>query len=699
MNKIALVGNPNAGKTSLFNQLTGLNQKVGNFAGVTIERKSGTITLSATQNVEIIDLPGTYSLYPKSPDEQIVTDVLLNAKDPDFPDVIISVVDASNLERNLLLVKQIQSLRIPIILALNMIESAQEKGVFYDTALLSEKLGCVVVPINARTGFGLTQLKKILHRELPQKLIPKYHFIEIHQKLINEIKTVTQVDNEYHNWTLANQIKSLKFMPKNQQNVIQEITEKYNFNSNDAQKSETLERYAEIRHFLAQCRVQKPYTKTKDLTNLFDKIALHPVGGYALFLVLMLLVFQALFEFASYPMDLIDGIFTSFSAFLQNQLPENKLTNLLTDGIIAGIGGVVIFIPQIAILFGLISILEESGYMARVVFMTDKLMQKFGMNGKSIIPLISGMACAIPAIMATRNIQNEKERLLTIFVTPFMSCSARLPIYTIIIGLVIPEGAYFGIFSLQGLALTGLYFLGILAAVVSAFFFQNVFEVKSKSYFMMEIPRYRMPRWKNIGLTMFQQSKSFVLEAGKVILAVSIVLWVLASYAPNNEFQVIENEYLTKYSELSQVELENKIAGAKLEASYAGKIGKIIEPVIRPLGYDWKIGIALLSSFAAREVFVGTMATIYSIGSETENQITIRERMRQEKNPKTGASFYTPALGFSLLVFYAFAMQCMSTMAVVYKETGSWKYPILQLIYMTGLAYFSAFLVYNLCTL
>jgi len=694
--KIALVGNPNVGKTSLFNQLTGLNQKVGNFTGVTVERKSGDLTLANGETVEIIDLPGTYSLYPKSLDEEVVIDVLLHQQSPDFPDTVIVIVDVSNIERNLLLASQIIDLEIPVILALNMVELAEKKGFVYDKEILAQRLNCEVISINARTGLGIQELKLILQNTPSASSFIKYKFIEKYNEIITIIQKITHSSNTYQNWLVLNQVDKCRFLEDSLKVQIKDTLEKYHFEATQIQKMEILERYAQVKDILKASRQEKEPSQFYSLGQNIDKITLHPIGGYLVFATIMFVVFQSIFTLAEYPMNFIETTFISLSSYLQTHLPASKLTDLLTEGILAGIGGVVVFIPQIAILFGFISILEESGYMARVVFITDKMMQKFGLNGKSVIPLISGMACAIPAIMAARNIEDEKERLLTILVTPFMSCSARLPIYTLIISLIISDTPVLGIFSLKGFVLTGLYFLGIFAAIISAWFFQKVLNSSHKSYFLMEIPVYRMPRWRSIGLTMWQKSQEFVIEAGKVILAISIVLWGLASYAPDNEMEIIENEIIKEYPTLSETELEDKIASAKLEVSYAGQIGKFIEPVIRPLGYDWKIGIALLGSFAAREAFVGTMATIYSIESKGEEEATIRELLRQEKNPQTGEPLYTSALGFSLLVFYAFAMQCMGTVAVVYKETGSWKYPILQLVYMTGLAYISAFLAYNL---
>ncbi|MDQ2656971.1 MAG: ferrous iron transport protein B, partial [Bacteroidota bacterium] len=419
---------------------------------------------------------------------------------------------------------------------------------------------------------------------------------------------------------------------------------------------------------------------------------------YLLFFAVLFLIFQAIFAWATLPMDLIDLLFANLSQYLHGALPDGPLTSLLADGIVPGIGGIVIFVPQIAILFAFISILEESGYMARVVFLMDKMMRRFGLNGKSVVPLMSGVACAIPAIMATRTIDNWKERMITIFVTPLMSCSARLPVFTILIALIVPEQRLLGFFNLQGIALMGLYMLGFVAAIGSAWVMKQIIRVRERSFLIMELPTYRIPRWSNVGYTIIEKTKAFVLEAGKVIMAISIVLWVLASYGPGDKVSNAREYVLAESQNLRLTEqgLEDRIAAFKLENSYAGVIGKALEPAIRPLGYDWKIGIALVTSFAAREVFVGTMATIYSIGSAGDDgDTTIKTRMKQEINPETGGPRFTPAVGFSLLIFYLFAMQCMSTLAVVYRETRGWKWPILQLLYMTALAYVSAWIVYQ----
>ncbi|UII33854.1 ferrous iron transport protein B [Fulvivirga ulvae] len=694
--KIALVGNPNSGKSSLFNHLTGLNQKIGNFPGVTVDKKTGYCKLDDHTKAEIIDLPGTYSIYPNSTDEKIVYDILGNKADPLHPDVVVVIVDASNFKRNLLLFTQIHDLNIPCVLVLNMMDIVEKTGLAIDADKLSSELGVPVIPMKARKGHGIDVLKKTLAANAQQNFRPIFNAHDLAPQAIEAIKETFSVKDDYVAYQMLQQYRINSTLTENEKNLIIDIAEKYHFNRDELRRKETLERYAAINHFIDGA-VKETFTQLpKRWTQTLDRVFTHKIWGYLIFLFILFLIFQSIFAWATVPMDFIDLTFSELSVFLKSQLPEGALNELFTEGIIPGIGGIVIFIPQIAILFAFISILEETGYMSRVVFLMDKIMRKFGLNGKSVVPLISGVACAIPAIMATRTIENWKERLITIFVTPLMSCSARLPVYTILIALIIPEKTIGGVFNLQGLALMGMYLLGFVAAIVSAFIMKLILKTRERSFLVMELPTYKMPRWKNVGLTMYEKSKTFVYEAGKIILAVSIVLWVLASYGPANKLERAEEIVAQAYSQenLTEEELENKIESFKLENSYAGIFGKTIEPVIKPLGYDWKIGIALITSFAAREVFVGTMATIYSIGN-VEDESTIKSRMRNEINPETGKKRYDFATGLSLLVFYAFAMQCMSTIAIVYRETKGWKWPMIQLGYMTALAYICALAIYQ----
>lgn len=674
---VALVGNPNSGKSSLFNQLTGLNQKIGNFPGVTVDKKSGICTLPNGERIDVLDLPGTYSVYPKSKDESVVTDILLNPEDPLFPDVVVVVVDTSNIKRNLLLFTQIKDLGIPVILALNMVDMADRVGKGYNLELMEQELETPVVTMNARKGIGIDRLKAILGNEIPASTRSFFDTTELAPDQITK-----------HNTDAEMPYKTLQTL----------IAEGEIKDMDAVQAKDTTLRYAKINRLVQKVELKKPAIGLKLYTDKIDKILTHQIWGYAIFLLILFTIFQAIFAWASWPMDLIDYVFSEFSSWLSSTMPPGVFTDLLAKGLIPGIGGVLIFIPQIAILFAFIALLEESGYMARVVFLMDKIMRRFGLNGKSVVPLISGVACAIPAIMATRNIENWKERMITIFVTPLMSCSARLPVYTILIALVIPNTYLWGILSIQGLVLLGLYLLGFLSALFSAYVMKILMKASERSFLIMELPTYKMPRWKNVGLTIIEKVKTFSFEAGKIIVAVSVILWVLASYGPGDAIENAEKNVRASLegTEYTPEQFNNELASYKLENSYAAKLGKTIEPAIRPLGFNWKVGIALVTSFAAREVFVGTMATIYSIQSAEGDVNTLKSRMKSEVNPETGQPYFTLALGLSLMVFYVFAMQCISTLAIVYRETKGWKWPILQTLYMSGLAYMLSLVTYNL---
>lgn len=696
---IALLGNPNSGKSSLFNHLTGLNQKVGNFPGVTVEKKIGYTNIPEQGTTEVIDLPGIYSIYPRSLDERIVAEVLLDHNSPNSPQKLVVVVDATNIKRGLLLLTQVLDLGLPTVLALNMMDLAAKAGVSYDFLKLAQKLGVAVVPINARKGEGIENLKKEIANAKARTIGSVFPIWKEAEAPIQELRKQLHLDNDYEAYQFLEQPQSLTFLSKDNQQLVDTIRKKNNFFPGKFQGAETIQRYGFIQDLLNEATLKQADYTWKNFSHKLDKVLTHKVWGYLIFFCVLFLVFQSVFAWASYPMDFIDGLFADFSSWLSATLPDGALTRLFAEGIIPGLGGIIMFVPQIAILFAFIAVLEETGYMARVVFLMDKIMRKFGLNGKSVVPLMSGMACAIPAIMATRTIDNWKERTITIMVTPLMSCSARIPIFTILIALIVPDTKVIGFFNLQGLALMALYLLGFVAALVSAWVMKKLIDVKERSYLMMELPTYRLPKGSNVGLTIVEKTKSFVVEAGKVILAISVVLWVLASYGPGDKVEKAE-EYVrqeTANMRLTEQGFQDRVAAFKLENSYAGVIGKAIEPAIKPLGYDWKIGIALITSFAAREVFVGTMATIYSIGSAgEEDENTIKSRMQAEINPETGEARFTPAVGLSLLVFYTFAMQCMSTIAVVYRETKGWKWPMIQLTYMSVLAYVSAFIVYQL---
>ena len=695
--KVALIGNPNTGKTSLFNQLTGLNQKVGNYPGVTVDKKEGFSKLSSTQNAVITDLPGTYSINPTSIDESIVLKTLLKKDIRESPDVILVVADVENLKRNLLLFSQIKDLEIPTVLAINMVDQMNRKGITIDLSLLKKQLNTEVVLISARKNEGINDVKAAIIRcHVAAKASP---LCGINHKIdpdyFTKLKEISSNYSLYELWLMVTQNNFPETVTRDEKEKLlafkQDVSKLKKY-----QHKETIYRYQEINKILKKTYIIDK-SKATDLRGKLDKVFTHKIFGYVFFIFLLLVIFQSIFDWASLPMDLIDGTFAEISDFAKSNLPKGVLTDLLAEGIIPGIGGVLIFIPQIAILFLFISVLEETGYMSRVVFLMDKIMRRFGMNGKSIIPLISGTACAIPAIMATRTISSWKERLITILVTPFTTCSARLPVYAILISLIIPDKKIFGFLNLQGFVLLSLYALGFATAVLAAYILHKTLKIKSKSFFVVEMPNYKLPSIKNVFFEVVEKTKSFVLEAGKIILALSIILWFLASNGPSS-FENVEKNTIqnSAYQNLSEKELQQKIASAKLENSYIGILGKTIEPSIKPLGYDWKIGIALITSFAAREVFVGTLATIYSVEAENENTATIKQKMASEINSETGGKRFNFSVGMSLLIFYAFAMQCMATLAIVKRETKTWKWPLIQLFGMGLLAYVCSFITYQI---
>ncbi len=698
---IALVGNPNSGKTSIFNQLTGLQQKVGNFPGVTVDKKIGPLSLG-DETIQLLDLPGTYSLYPNSKDERIVAQTFINPSDDNYPDAVIYVADVTKIEKHLLLFTQIQDLGIPTLLVLNMADVAQKEGIDIDIDKLSQKFGVPVITVSGRTGKGLEQLpdsiKELLSSKENKKPGKAFYLLKSEEKKV--IKSIRQehsiITSDYQALLLAHHHDWLPFLSLQEKEKLDTHLKNNSFHSLKQQVDETMQRYDRLSPIISDT-IQSPEDRENWMTRNLDRVLTHRIAGPFIFFLLMLLVFQAIFAWATIPMDGIEAFFGWMGGLVSSTLPEGWFTDLITDGILAGLGGILVFVPQIAILFFLISLLEEVGYMARAAFMFDRIMQFFGLNGKSIVALISGGACAIPAVMSTRTISNWKERLITILVTPLISCSARIPVYTVLIGFAVPSTLVAGIFNLQGLAFMGLYLLGIAAALFSALVFKLILKSNERSYLMLELPEYRLPVMRNVWLTVWEKVKTFAWEAGKVIFFISIILWVLAYFGPSSKMQLAEQSALEQAQQqnLDEVATANLIASQKLEASFAGHLGKIIEPAIEPLGFDWKIGIALITSFAAREVFVGTMATIYSIGSE-EDETTIRNRMAAERNPQTGELVYTAATSLSLLIFYVFAMQCMSTLAVVKRETKSWKWPIIQFVFMSAMAYFGSLLVYQL---
>lgn len=737
---VALIGNPNTGKTSVFNQLTGLKQKVGNYPGITVEKKEGICKLPRGVKAHILDLPGTYSLNTTSLDESVVVELLLNKNDKDYPDVAVVISDVENLKRNLLLFTQIKDLRIPTILVINMADRMSRKGISLDVEAMEQKLDTKIALVSTRKGNGVNRIKELIANYKSLSTNPNVDASRISPEYFRRLQKAFPKEDLYKLWLVITQ--DVNFMPIEKKRI--EDATSFSTKSKDElkklQHKETVLRYQFINNTLKET-YNVDFQSAKGLRASLDRVLTHRVFGYVIFFMILLLIFQAIFDWSTYPMDFIDAQFANAGEWLKSTLPPGVFTDLLAEGILAGIGGIVIFIPQIAFLFLFIALLEESGYMSRVVFLMDRLMRPFGLSGKSVVPLISGTACAIPAVMATRTIENWKERLITILVTPFTTCSARLPVYLILISLVIPKGRIFGL-GYQPLTLMLLYLIGFGMALFSAMVLNKILKIRSRSLFMVEMPTYRLPLLKNVGYTVLEKTKSFVVGAGKIILAISIILWFLGSnghsedfknaetivnkrieeqglsaysnnYIRNNINQYMESIKLSADDEPDVIQLKvlrdtvqtvtnilkerarvQEIASYKLEHSYIGHAGKAIEPVVKPLGYDWKIGIAVLTSFAAREVFVGTLATIYSVGSDEEE--TIKNRMAAELDDSGEKPLFNLASGISLMLFYAFAMQCMSTLAIVKKETNSWKWPILQLVFMSAFAYLVALVAFQI---
>lgn len=691
--KVALIGNPNVGKTSVFNELTGLNQQVGNYPGITVEKKQGVCKLNETTKAKIIDLPGTYSLNASSIDENVVIELLLNKNDEDFPDVAVVVTEVENLKRNLLLFTQIKDLEIPTILVINMADRMKLKGIELDIPVLEKELKTKIALISSRKKIGIDYLKDLILNYNALSTEPCLNASSIDPEYFNNLRRAFPNQLLYKLWLVITQ--DVNFLNLDRNEIKSSFTKSHS-DLKKLQQKETIKRYQFINDTL-KLGQKIDVSKATDIRAKIDRILTHKIFGYVIFFGILMLIFQFLFDWSSIPMDFIDETFANLSSLAKQHLPAGEFTNLISEGLIPGIGGIVIFIPQIAFLFLFISVLEESGYMSRVVFLMDKIMRKFGLSGKSIVPLISGTACAIPAIMSARNIENWKERLITILVTPFTTCSARLPVYAILISLIIPEKRIFGFLSLQGLTLMALYLLGFGMAVFSAFLLNKYLKLSCKSYFVVEMPSYKIPMFKNVGINVLEKTKAFVTGAGKIILALSVILWYLGSHGLSDDFNNAE-KIITQQNQkktISTEEFEDQVNSFKLENSYIGYMGKAIEPAIRPLGYDWKIGVAVVSSFAAREVFVGTLATIYSVGSHSEEETTIKNRMAAEVHPETGNKVFHFATGISLLLFYAFAMQCISTLAIVKKETNSWKWPIIQLVFMSGFAYITSLIAYQ----
>lgn len=699
--KVALIGNPNTGKSTLFNALTGLRQKTANFPGVTVEKKTGKFYLDENE-ITLLDLPGTYSLFPNSNDEKLVCNILTNPKNEDYPDFIIYVADITQLEKHMLLATQISDLGIPSIVVLNMQDEFEKMGSSFDIKQFSSLVQIPVILSNARSGDAIEEIQKYISKYLSEGRVGfiaqknYYTFTGPESNIANEVSALLGIKNKYQAKLVAHHHNWLDYLKVADIIQIKSMIAEAGFEDIKMQIHETMNRYANIQGFILRC-ISSKASKEKSLTMHLDNILTNRFIGPLIFFSIMFIIFQSIFSWAETPMTWIENGFSAFGAWIKHTMNESWLSALIVDGLLAGLSGVLVFIPQITLLFFFLAVLEESGYMSRVVFMFDNIMQKVGLNGRSMVALISSGACAIPAIMSTRTIGNWKERLITIMVSPLIPCSARIPVYTVLIALVIPAHHKFGFFNMQGIAFMALYLLGILTALIVALIMHKIIRVEERSYLMIELPQYKKPLWKNVFYEVKDKVLSFIIGAGKIIIMISVALWFLASFGPGNKMKLAEEQAKKEI-------LENKILASnseaiiqskRLEASYAGHLGKFIEPAIQPLGFDWKIGIALLTSFAAREVFVGTMATIYSIGGD-EEESSVRARMSKELRAGTNKVMYDLPTSMSLMIFYAFALQCMSTLAVTKKETNSWKWPIIQFAFMTLLAYVGSFIVYSL---
>jgi ferrous iron transport protein B len=681
--KVALVGNPNCGKTSLFNVLTGLNQKVGNYPGVTVDKRSGRFTTPGGANISLLDLPGTYSLSSNSLDEEVVQRILLNPENEDYPDLVLMVVDATNLERNLFLASQIYDLNIPMILVVNMVDVLERDQIELDLVALGHFFDCPIVPISAKKKRGIKVLQHTIDNFRPvensrQPFIDLSDFLQLPEG--TSIHLASQ--NEYQRFKICNQLQKINWLPNQLEleQLLQKRTSGYALELHEINA-----RYAAIHKLVDQVKKDKKINSSAALTDKIDRIVTHPFWGLFVFLLTFFVIFQVIFTFASYPMDWIDMGMAWLGDQVASALPAGLFTDFIVSGLIAGIGGVLVFLPQIMLLFGMVTLLEDTGYLARVSHMSDGMLRRFGMNGKSVIPLVSGFACAIPAIMAARTIENRKERLITIFITPLMSCSARLPVYVFLVAFLVPDENVWGFINLQGLMMMAMYLLGLAVSFLVALIINFFLRKQAEGTFLLELPNYKVPSIQNAYNSMINKGMTFVKEAGKIIVIAAIVIWALGNIVPSSQKERIE----TKYAQLAQTldntsDLEAQKNAEMLEYSYLGSIGKTIEPAIRPLGFDWKIGIAIAASFAAREVFVGTMATIYAVEDDPDSPRGLK------------AITFSYPVAFSLLIFYVFALQCMSTVAIVRQETGGWKWPFIQFVSFTALAYFAAWLTYVL---
>ena len=707
--RIAILGNPNAGKSTLFNALTGLRQKVGNYPGVTVEKKTGACELPSGRRAEIVDLPGSYSLQPASPDEMIVRDVLLGLQaDTPPPDLIVFVVDATNLDRHLYLALQVIELGRPLLLVLNMMDMARARGQRVDERALERQLGVPVLGISASRGEGLPALREMMDHDVEPSTRHFRQWPPYLQRVLDRLEQrvprhAALPDRARHDLALAMLLDHgeddalARHVPPEALADARTIAQSLDQRSPDWRSEDVAGRYDEIKALLAEA-VLAPGERADRRREAIDRVLTHRVAGPVIFVVLMGAVFQSVFAWAQPAMDLIDLLVNRVGTSVAHAMPAGALRSLLVDGIIAGVGTTLTFVPQIAILFLFLCVLEDSGYMARAAFIMDRLMSRVGLSGRSFIPLLSSFACAIPGIMATRSIDNRRDRLATIMIAPFMSCSARLPVYALLIGAFVPN-RWVGIATLPGITLFAMYFLGIIAAVGIAWVLKRTVLKGGRPLYVMELPPYRMPSWRSVLITVRERSLLFLQKAGTVILAVSVVLWFLASYPKGGPaVQALEAQKAAAVMAGDSVQagaLDQRIAGTALEHSFAGQVGRFIEPSIAPLGFDWRIGIGLITSLAAREVMVSTMATVFNLGNVTSNVQPLRQSLREATDARTGRRAYTPLTGISLMVFYVLACQCMSTLAVVRRETNSWRWPIFMLVMMNAMAWLASFAVFQ----
>ena len=708
--RVAVIGNPNTGKTTLFNALTGLSQHTGNYPGVTVESALGEFRQNGVRFLAV-DLPGVYSLAPRAPDEMVAVSVLLGSGDGAVtPDVVLCVVDATNLDRNLYIATQVMDIGLPCVIALTMLDLAEKQGTHIDIAVLEKRLGVRVVPVQATKRRGLDQLRQTLWNTLnaavspPRPVVLPEAFTQEAQALARQL-TQAYPTAGFPHFLVERLLIDAGGMVE--QDLIRQHGEHVRASVHAARQRladsaaqlpqmEVDHRYAWTAQVVADARRSSSSRNRTDWSELIDSLVTHKVWGLVIFLTVMGVTFQSIFSWALPLMDSIDTIFSALGSWVGSRLPEGPLQSLIVDGVIGGVGAVVVFVPQIAILFGLIALLEDSGYMARAAFLMDRVMAGFGLSGRSFIPLLSSFACAIPGIMAARTIDNQRDRIATILIAPLMSCSARLPVYVLLISAFIPAQTIWGIFGLQGLTLFCMYCLGLLVAPPIAWILKRTLLSGEAVPFLMELPPFKLPAWRVVLFRMYDRGMAFLKRAGSIILATTILVWTL-SYYPNQD--LVSEEFETRRATATEAELallESEVAGVRLRESYLGQAGRAIEPFVQPLGWDWKIGMATLASFPAREVIIAALGTIYNLGAgQDEESLELRQAMRAERWPD-GRPVYTPVVAISIMVFFALCCQCGATLATIKRETNSWGYPLLTFVYMTSLAYLGALAVYQI---